>query len=424
MINFSRLRLYTIFVATIVLLIIGSQIIIHWQLKRIDTDGELINDAGKLRMQSQMLVQLSLRLQDDPSIKQRLANELDNFKINQANVSSKIDQQLRQKEWKVISKSETLAINISEAVEELLNNPTNSVVVDLLLHKEKAFIDAQNATVKSIEIYNQAKIKKLSYIELWLSLITIIIILLEILYIFKPYDLNAQKDTDRIVRLLKEQLRLMRTVAHDLRNPISTIKTIHEMVKPDITFNDSSMEEMYDLIGYSTDQAEKTIQELLHKNNTDFKDIGNRALVDIDILIGKQIKAISAIESYKNRKIIKVNDTSVKLAVDEMKFTRVLQNLITNALKFSNREVSVSHYTKNGELIIEVIDKGIGIEATDIDDIFTDHEGKKGLNGEASFGLGLGIVKEIVEEYHGNVSVKSKPNEGSVFSIRMPLAAA
>lgn len=424
MINFSRLRLYTLFVAIIVLLVLGSQIIIHWQLESIDNDGELINDAGKLRMQSQMLVQLSLRLQEDPTVKERLANELDNFKINQANVSSKIDQQLRQKEWKVILRSETLATNITEAVEQLLTDPTNQIFIDLLLLKEKAFIDAQNATVKSIEAYNQTKIKKLSYLELGLSLLTIVIILLEILFIFKPFDQNAQKNTDRIERLLKEQQRLMRTVAHDLRNPISAIKTIHEMVKEDITFNDPAMEEMFDLIGYSTVQAENTIQELLHKNDTDFKNIGSRTLVDIDKLIEKQIKAISAIETYKDRQIIKVNDTSVKLAVDEMKFTRVLQNLITNALKFSDREVTVSHYTKNGELVIEVTDKGIGIETANIKDIFADHKGKKGLNGEESFGLGLGIVKEIVEEYKGKVSVKSKPNEGSVFSIHVPLAAA
>ena len=104
----------------------------------------------------------------------------------------------------------------------------------------------------------------------------------------------------------------------------------------------------------------------------------------------------------------------------------VIRNLVTNAVKFTDKDRKVEIQLKTGEKDIEVriVDEGIGIATEQVEKLFRIDEKFKstGTAGEKGTGLGLIICKEFVEKNGGAITVKSAPGEGSVFSFTVPMA--
>jgi signal transduction histidine kinase len=111
--------------------------------------------------------------------------------------------------------------------------------------------------------------------------------------------------------------------------------------------------------------------------------------------------------------------------VDVPKIEQVLNNLISNAGKFSasNSTVEVRAYKNDTEIVISVKDEGQGIPADEVDRLFIPfgNLSVKSTGGEQSTGLGLAIVKRIVEGHKGRIWVQSEVGVGSTFSFSLPL---
>jgi signal transduction histidine kinase len=111
--------------------------------------------------------------------------------------------------------------------------------------------------------------------------------------------------------------------------------------------------------------------------------------------------------------------------VDSAAITQAVTNLIDNAIKFSgeSREIIVKSFKENQHLVISVRDFGLGIRKDEVDKVFERfHRGGDELTRTVKgSGLGLTIVKHIVEAHHGKVYVESEQGSGSTFSIRLPL---
>lgn len=105
----------------------------------------------------------------------------------------------------------------------------------------------------------------------------------------------------------------------------------------------------------------------------------------------------------------------------EFRLRRVLHNIILNAMQASKptQQVTVHTYADNGYLCFEVFDKGCGISAKNLQDVFspffTSKKGKRGT------GLGLAISQQIVHEYNGTISLTSSPNIGTQLRVKLPL---
>ena len=114
-----------------------------------------------------------------------------------------------------------------------------------------------------------------------------------------------------------------------------------------------------------------------------------------------------------------------RVRLDPLNIRRVLDNLLTNAIKFSHPETEILLVIKShkSRLIFKVADQGLGIPRSERGKLFKEF-GKASTRptaGESSSGLGLAISKKIVEEHGGKISVRSRVSKGTVFSFWLPL---
>jgi len=116
------------------------------------------------------------------------------------------------------------------------------------------------------------------------------------------------------------------------------------------------------------------------------------------------------------------------LTTDKNSFCRILENLLSNALKFSNAGSKVHlKITSQSSLVrIEVIDEGPGIKEEDMPKLFGKYQklSARPTGGESSSGLGLSIVRELVKALDGEISVESKEGKGTTFTLQFVIAAA
>jgi signal transduction histidine kinase len=115
------------------------------------------------------------------------------------------------------------------------------------------------------------------------------------------------------------------------------------------------------------------------------------------------------------------------LPLDSSRITQVIDNLISNAIKYSPPEtqVDISIENKDGYAWVNVQDKGPGLTEEDQKKLFQEFQNlsTKPTGGESSTGLGLAIVKKMVEAHEGQLKVESSPGKGSTFSFGIPLSA-
>jgi signal transduction histidine kinase len=133
-------------------------------------------------------------------------------------------------------------------------------------------------------------------------------------------------------------------------------------------------------------------------------------------------------EGKRMRLTLAVDPDIPPVSVDRNKIEQVLNNLVTNAVKYGwpDSVVDVSLQRADGFLELAVTDRGQGIPPQEIDKLFKPFQktSVKSTGGEKSTGLGLAIVKRIVEGHGGSITVESEPGRGSTFTVRLPAVPA
>ena len=146
-------------------------------------------------------------------------------------------------------------------------------------------------------------------------------------------------------------------------------------------------------------------------------------LIDVNLLIKDTVELFEPLAKDKQLSLIYQTKISHDLMLDDTIIKTVLNNLVSNAIKYSNSGViSIKAYDDDQNLMIKVQDEGIGISKTDIPLIFdrffqVDRSRSKKLG----TGLGLSIVKRMVELNNGTIEVESELGIGSTFSITLPI---
>jgi len=227
---------------------------------------------------------------------------------------------------------------------------------------------------------------------------------------------------DELKQSSQEKDRILRTVAHDLRNPIGGIASLTQVMMDD-EFNDEQ-KELITLIKETSNNSLELINEILEVTNSGTSQL-NKELVDINSLLSKSVELLrfKAAEKGQNIKLEPLEQPE-NLLISREKIWRVIGNLISNAIKFSapGGTIVVKAIARKNELKISVKDSGIGIPANVQDKVFNMFtEAKRpGTAGEKSFGLGLSISKQIIEGHDGKIWFESDGKTGTTFYISLP----
>ena len=215
---------------------------------------------------------------------------------------------------------------------------------------------------------------------------------------------------------------LLGTVAHDLRNPIAAVESIAMLMEMDDIDDDT--QENLNLMKASCVKARTIIDDLLEsaRNENTLQFVTQK--IELNKLVKNVINVWNIQTDVKNNVVLVSTMNPAYAAINHERFTRVLDNLIGNALKFSGEDskVEVCLYRYEHEIILEVRDKGVGIPKDMLPLIFMPFSkaGRPGLRGEQSTGLGLSIVKQIIEKHKGKIEVESEEGKGSTFRIVLP----
>lgn len=225
-------------------------------------------------------------------------------------------------------------------------------------------------------------------------------------------------------QLNTEKDRILGIVAHDLRTPVAGIISMVKMLKEN-ELSTSEYRELLELIDTSGKSSLELINEIMLL--TDLKsEHAAREKISVNDLLTMTTNLIKFKAQEKNQTLdLKLLQDDVYIEADANKLRRALSNIITNAVKFSREGsvISVGAELVNDRVKFSINDQGIGIPSFMKKDLFESFTKAKrlGTNGEKPFGLGLSIVKQIVEKHSGKVWFDSEEGQGSTFFIELPV---
>lgn len=225
---------------------------------------------------------------------------------------------------------------------------------------------------------------------------------------------------------LEEQKRFVADASHELKTPLTAIKTETEVALRDknLTANDykklleSNLEEVNKMQSFT-----QYLLELSRYQNSNLK-LPTTKITLLKIVEDAVNKVMSPAKKKKVTIITKVADAEI--TANQTSLTELVSILVDNAIKYNKNggKVKVRMKLTGKDLFLEVSDTGLGIRNSDLPFIFNRFyrsdlsRNKDVIDG---YGLGLSIAKSIVDNYHGLISVKSILEEGTTFTIRIPI---
>ena len=216
-------------------------------------------------------------------------------------------------------------------------------------------------------------------------------------------------------------------VSHELKTPITSMKVLADSLISQRDVPIEVYQEFMTDIAKEIEREDKIITDLLAlvKMDRTAADL-NIAEVDINVLVELIMKRLRPIAQKRDVELVYESVRPVTAAVDEVKMTLVISNLVENAVKYNKEHgwVKVTLDADHQFFTIEVADSGIGIPAESLDHIYerfyrVDKSRSREIGGT---GLGLAITRSAVLMHRGSIRVESVEGEGTVFRVRIPLS--
>lgn len=242
-------------------------------------------------------------------------------------------------------------------------------------------------------------------------------------------QLEKQKDDLEVLNQTKDKF--FSIISHDLRGPVNTLNglvTVSQLYLQE--GKGDKVEGMVNKMSESVDRLTKLLDTLLNwalQQRGHFPYVPER--LSLNDLMDDVIEMFSDTATSKNIKLEFDSAENHQLLVDRNTTSTILRNLVNNAIKFTRFggfvKISAKKDAEQKFCVITVIDNGVGIEEDKLESLFNLDETKstKGTSGETGLGLGLQLVYEFVQLNKGKLEVKSKPDEGTTFTIYLPLTA-
>ena len=253
----------------------------------------------------------------------------------------------------------------------------------------------------------------------WFRLVVIIIIVWVGTYLLRSYS-NRLKQ-----KHAKDKIRFFTNIAHDIRTSVTLINAPIEEMEKDLAMSEKSKYFLH----LALNQSKRLLAVATQLLDFQKVDIGKGQvfLVMTDIVDVVHQRCLMFEEMAKKRNIklkFASNEDSYVTALDDMKIEKVIDNLISNAVKYSHPDtvVNVVLTCEPGQWVLEVKDYGLGISENAKSKLFREfYRGDNIINSKiVGSGIGLLLVKSYVAMHDGDIFFESKENEGSVFKIIIP----
>lgn len=238
---------------------------------------------------------------------------------------------------------------------------------------------------------------------------------------------QLERQYNEVKRLNELQNTFLGIAAHDLRNPIASIQNIAELLlMPEIQLSKPEKQEFFEDIRSLTKHMLLLLNDLLDVTNIES---GKFSLMPIfygmDKLLKDAVKRNQFLADAKKTQIILESLSPGKALIDIARMRQVLDNLISNAVKYSPPKSTIRIRAKKHSNCwrVEIEDQGPGIPPEEYDRLFKDFSrlSSKPTGGEQSTGLGLSITRRVIEAHHGSIGVVPNPVQGATFWFEIPI---
>ena len=241
-------------------------------------------------------------------------------------------------------------------------------------------------------------------------------------------DISSEKEYMANLNKFNEKKNsILEILSHDLAGPLGNIELYCSLLENEL--KDKKDEKIMNLLERISRSSKNSVQLIREFINQEFLESSETVIikqrVDIVKKITHMMDEFKASEQIINRTFnFNKSVASILVVIDETKFMQALQNLVSNAIKFTREDGIITLDLKDEQesILITVTDNGVGIPAhlqPFLFDKFTKAR-RPGLKGQPTTGLGMSIVKRIVEWHNGKIWFESEESKGSTFYIQMP----
>ena len=241
-------------------------------------------------------------------------------------------------------------------------------------------------------------------------------------------DITAQKDYIHVLsKYADKKNAVLNILSHDLAAPLGSIQNINFLLKIKLkAIEDKEVHQLLSLIEKVTQKGTKLIQNFVKE---EFIQSADAAIVPLRINILEKLQQLA--EEYKAQESemkqtfhFETTEAPVFINVDETKFMQVINNLLSNAIKFTpaGGHIYIRLEEMENAVLLQIRDTGIGIPKkyhSRLFDKFSDAR-RPGINGEPSVGLGMSIIKTILDWHQAKITFESVEGVGTTFNIEIP----
>lgn len=234
--------------------------------------------------------------------------------------------------------------------------------------------------------------------------------------------------TRRAQDLARQQMEFVAAVSHELRTPLAVIRSAADNLAEGVVHDQGQIRKYGELVREEGRRLTEMVEQILEfagiqsgQRGFALRPVAVRALVE-DVLDASR----TLVEAAGLKVDLAIPDSLPPVLGDETALRRMFQNLIGNAIKYGapGGWIGIEAKANGREVVVDVSDKGIGIDAAEQQKIFEPfYRAPEVIAAQIQgAGLGLSLVKRIVEAHGGRIVVRSTPREGSTFSVHLPSA--
>lgn len=232
-------------------------------------------------------------------------------------------------------------------------------------------------------------------------------------------NVTSLKEVDR----LKSQM--IRMTTHDLKNPLFALQNYIELIEEDgEALFDENMQHNIAMVWVQIDRMKQLITGILNLERVQEATVFTE--VDLHDTLTAAVYGVQGLAQSKNITVVlDMVDELPPIQGDAQHILQAITNLLDNAIKFTPNggRIEISAQIIGAQVVMNIVDNGIGIPEADQSKIFDRFfRGERGRSkNDASSGLGLSLVKAVIEQHHGEITLNSSENQGTTFTVRLPI---